>query len=324
MRDEVSETRPAGPLAPGEIEHDFPVDAPARPGHPLLGVLLFVFGVLVLACMDTITKILVSTYPPPLVVGVRYVINCLLLVAVLAPSQGARLVQTTRTGLVLVRGACLASVSILMALAFTRLPMAEATSINFIAPTLVMVMAGPVLGERVTARGWIAAAIGFAGVLLIARPGAGLEPLGVLLALGAATMGATYQLLSRVLASTERTMALTFYTALVGALVFGVAAPLLWNGQAPGTGDVLLFLALGACAGVGHYIFTAAHRYAPVSALAPLSYVQLVYAGLLGWLVFGHVPAPLSIVGMIVVVAAGLLITLKPKALMAALLRRDG
>ena len=321
MRDD-RETGPAGPQPPVEIEHDIPVDAPTAPGRPLLGVLLFVFGVLLLACMDAITKVLVASYPPPVVVGVRYVVNCLLLAAVLAPSHGAKLVQTNRTGLVLVRGACLASVSILMAIALTRLPVAEATSINFIFPTLVMLLAGPVLGERISRRGWVAAAMGFAGVLLIARPGAGLEPVGVLLALCAATMGAFYQLLSRVLAATERTMALTFYTALIGAVVFGLAAPFVWDGQTPGTRDVMLFLALGACAGLGHYIFTAAHRYAPVSALAPLSYVQLVYAGLLGWLVFGHVPAPLSIVGMLVVVAAGLLITLKPRTLMAALLRR--
>lgn len=301
-----------GPPLPFEIERGDPVDRPAEPRQPLRGVLLFVFGVLVLACMDTTTKVLVATYPPPLIVGVRYVINCLLLVAVLAPSQGARLVQTKRTGLVLLRGACLASVSILMAIALTRLPVAEATSINFVAPTLVMLLAGPVLGERIRARGWVAAAIGFVGVLLIARPGAGLEPVGVLLALCAATMGAIYQLLSRVLATTERTMALAFYTALVGAIVFGLAAPWFWDGRAPRPVEVLLFLGLGVCAGVGHYIFTAAHRYAPVSTLAPLSYVQLVFAGILGWLVFGHVPTPLSILGMTVVVAAGLLITLRP------------
>lgn len=312
---DASEGGPAGPLLPGEVEHDIAVEAgPAAPGHPLLGILLFVFGVLVLACMDTITKTLVADHPAPLVVGVRYMINCLLLVALLGPSQRTKLFQTTRTGLVLVRGGCLASVSILMALAFTRLPMAEATSINFLAPTLVLLLAGPVLGERIRRRGWAAAAIGFGGVLLIARPGAGLEPLGVALALGAATMGAFYQLLSRVLASTERTMALAFYTALVGAVVFGFAAPWLWDGKAPQVRDVLLFLGLGACAGVGHYIFTAAHRYAPVSALAPLSYVQLVFAGILGWLVFGHVPTPLTVVGMLVVIAAGLLTTLKPKA----------
>lgn len=303
MRD-VSDGRPAGPLLRGEIEHDIPGDTPAAPGHSLRGVLLFVLGVLVLACMDALTKILVATYPPPLVVGVRYSINCLLLVAVLAPSQGRKLVQTKRTGLVLVRSACLASVSILMAVALTRLPVAEATSINFLWPTLAMLLAGPVLGERISRRGWVAAVIGFAGVLLIARPGAGLEPVGVLLGLCAATMGAIYQLLSRVLARTERTMALTFYTALVGALVFGLAAPWFWDGRTPQLSDALLFLGLGVCAGVGHYLFTAAHRYAPVSALAPLSYVQLVYAGVLGWLVFGHVPTPLSIVGMIVVLVS--------------------
>jgi hypothetical protein len=85
--DAASEARPAGPLLPGEVEHDIPVEAPSAPGHPLLGMGLFVFGVLVLACMDVITKTLVADHPAPLVVGVRYMINCLLLVALLGPSQ---------------------------------------------------------------------------------------------------------------------------------------------------------------------------------------------------------------------------------------------
>lgn len=299
---------PSEPVADGDSDL---APTPSAASRPLRGMLLFACGVLVLACMDTTTKYLAARYEVPLIVAVRYVVNCLLMVVVLTPAYGARLVETRRTGLVLVRAACLAAASIFLGFALKRMPVAESTSIVFLAPTLVLLLARPILGEHIGRRGWIAAIAGFTGVLLIARPGAGLEPVGVALALATAAVTAAYQLLSRVLASTERTMALLFYTALVGAIAFGLAAPWFWDGRVPRLPDLLLFLSLGAYSGVGHYLFTAAHRFAPASTLAPIGYLQVVWAGLLGWIVFGHVPPALSIVGMLVVIASGALIALK-------------
>jgi drug/metabolite transporter (DMT)-like permease len=297
-------------VADGDATPD--VSSVSTSTHPLRGILLFACGVLILACMDSTTKYLAASYDVPLIVGVRYVVNLLLMIVILTPTQGRRLVQTQRTGLVVVRGACLAAASLFMGLAFQRMPVAEGTSIVFLAPTLVLLLARPMLREHIGALGWVAAVAGCCGVLLVAHPGSGLEPLGVGLAAAAAVVTAIYQLLSRVLATTERTLALLFYTALVGAIVFGIVAPWFWDGRIPRLIDVLLFLSLGVYSGVGHYLFTAAHRFAPASTLAPIGYVQVVWAGLLGWLVFGHVPGPLSIFGMLIIIASGVLIALQP------------
>ena len=282
--------------------------------RPLLGMAIFACGVLILACMDTTTKYLAARYDVPLVVGVRYVVNCLLMLVLLGPSQGKRLVQTQRPGLVIARGASLAAASILLGFALKRMPVAESTSIVFLAPTFVVLLARPLLGERIGVPGWVAAIAGFLGVLLVARPGAGLEPLGVLLALGTAVVTAAYQLLSRVLAGSERTITLLFYTVLVGAIVFGLAAPWFWDGRVPRPFDLLLFVSLGIYSGVGHYLFTAAHRFTPASTLAPVGYLQVVWAGLLGWLVFGHVPGLLTITGMFIIIASGAAIALKQRS----------
>jgi len=282
--------------------------------HPLRGMLIFACGVLVLACMDTTTKYLATHYQVPLVVGVRYVVNCLLMIVLLAPSQGAKLVHTSRPALVVARGACLAAASILLGFALKRMPVAESTSIVFLAPTIVVLLARPLLGERIGALGWAAAIAGFLGVLMIARPGAGLEPLGVVLALGTALVTAAYQLLSRVLAGSERTVTLLFYTVLVGAIVFGLAAPWFWDGHVPRPLDLMLFLSLGIYSGIGHYLFTAAHRFAPASTLAPIGYLQVVWAGVLGWLVFGHVPGLPTIAGMIIIIGSGALIALSQQS----------
>lgn len=281
------------------------------PAHSYRGVLLFMLGVLLFACMDCTTKYLVARYDVPLVVAIRYIVNCLLMVVLLTPSQGRNLVRTNRTGLVLARGACLALASLFIALAFKRMPIAEATGILFLSPLLVVLVAGRVLGERVGTLGWIAALAGFAGILLIAHPGSGMDLLGTIFALCGVLMTASYQLLSRMLASTEQTIPMLFFTALIGAVGFGLFLPWSWGGPVPTALQCLLFLGTGVMGGLGHFLFTAAHRDAPASLLAPIMYTQLVWAGLFGWIVFGHVPESMAMAGMCVVAAAGAMVAIK-------------
>ena len=159
----------------------------------------------------------------------------------------------------------------------------------------------------------LAAIAGFVGVLLIARPGSGLDPLGVALALAGALMIAGYQLLSRVLAATESTLALLFYAALFGSILYGLMVPWFLEGLAPTMLQLGLFSSLGVTGGLGHYLFTAAHRYAPASSLAPVMYVQLLWASLLGGWVFGDVPDGLSLLGMGVIALSGVAVVIKSR-----------
>lgn len=275
------------------------------------GALLLVAAVFLFACMDTTTKVLATTYEVPVVMAIRYIVHCLLMVVLLTPTQGRKLVQTRRTGLVLVRALCLAAASLFVGLALQRMPVAEATAIVFLAPLLVVLIAGQFMREKVGVIGWVAAVAGFAGVLMIARPGSGLDPAGVAYALCGAAVIAVYQLLSRVLAATESTVALLFYTALVGSILFGIFLPWFWEGQTPTLLQLLLFLGMGVMGGLGHFLFTAAHRHAPASVLAPMMYMQLLWAGLLGWLVFGQVSAGISILGMCVVAGSGAVVAVQ-------------
>jgi drug/metabolite transporter (DMT)-like permease len=178
-------------------------------------------------------------------------------------------------------------------------------SIVFLAPMLVVLVAGPVLGEKVAAASVLAAVAGFAGVLLIVRPGGGLDLFGVIFVLTAVATSVVYYLLSRVLARTESTLTMLFYTALVGAVCFGATLPWSWSGPAPDLPTMAMFLSQGVAAGMGHYLFTAAHREATASLLAPVGYMQLLWVGLLSWVVFGHVPDTLTIAGMGLVTCAG-------------------
>ena len=273
--------------------------------HPLKGVLLVMAAVLVFACMDVVTKHMASRYNVPLVVAFRYIVNLALLILLFGPKLGRALYTTNRTGLVLARAACLAVSSLCAGLALRLMPVAEMTAVVYLAPFGVLLLAGPVLGEKVGWQGWLAAAAGFCGVLLIGRPGGGLDPLGMVFAVICATFTVGYFLLSRILAKTETTQAMLFYVALLGAVFFGLMLPWNWTGPPFEALDIALLASMGAMALLGHYLFTAAYYHAPASLLAPVNYMHLVWAGGLGWLVFDHVPDAVSMAGLALVAAAG-------------------
>lgn len=286
-------------------------DAPSIPGadfrstRPLLGVGLAVLATLLFASHDTINKYLIVTYDVPLVAAIRYIGHALLMLAFLGPRQGRQLVRTTRTGLVIIRSLCLMVGSLFAGLALQLMPIAETTAIIYLSPILVVLLARPILGEEIGLAGWLAAMGGFLGVVLIVRPGGGLDPLGVAYAMCNIAVTVAYYMLSRFLAKTEHTLAMLFYSALVGAIGFGLAMPWYWFGSVPTPFEMMLFASLGLLAGLGHFCFTAANRYAPASLLAPMGYTHLIWAGVLGWLVFGQLPDAIGLAGMLVILLAG-------------------
>ncbi|MEO5807517.1 DMT family transporter [Devosia sp.] len=296
-----------------------PDDAETAPAHvheasrPLLGIALVIGATALFALNDSANKFLVSEFPVPAVAATRYIVHCLVMIAILGPVQGRRLVQTRRTGLVLLRSICLVVATLFFGLALQHMPVAETTAIVYLAPMLVVLLARPLLGERIGLVGWISTLLGFCGVLLIVRPGGGLDPIGIVLALSNVGFSVVYYLLSRVLAASEKTLTLLFYTALIGAICFGLALPWFWFDHAPTLLQLVLMLSLGVTAGMGHFLFTAAYRYAQASLLAPVTYMHLLWAGLSGWLVFGHVPEGLTIAGMVIIAAAGVLIALRTR-----------
>ncbi len=279
----------------------------AAPHHDaaLNGVALVVAATFLFGLSDTVSKHLAMLYAVPLLLAVRYGVNLLILVAVMVPRHGTVLWRANRLGLMLLRGACLAAASLSMVFALRVMPVGETVAIIYIAPFLVMLAAGPILGEKVSMVGWMAAACSFVGVLVIARPGSGLDPLGVTWCLVNAGCATVYHLLTRMLTRTETTMAMLFHTALVGTVVFTAFLPWSLSGAMPDPFDAVLMIVLGVLGTVGHLLFTAAYRQAPASLLAPVNYLHIVWAAILGWLVFAHVPDGLALIGMAMIMASG-------------------
>jgi drug/metabolite transporter (DMT)-like permease len=174
-----------------------------------------------------------------------------------------------------------------------------------------MLLAVPLLKERVTPAGWALALLGFSGVLLILRPGGGLDPWGVVFALINAAGATAFHLLTRSLTRTETTIAMLFHVTLVGTLAFGFAALPQLAGPMPAPLDLAAMALLGVLATSGHFLFALAYREAPASLVAPVNYLHVVWAALLGWLFYGHLPDVPALAGMAMIVAAGVLLALR-------------
>jgi drug/metabolite transporter (DMT)-like permease len=260
------------------------------------------------------TKYQAMRHPVSVVVAVRYLVALVLLTVLLGPRFGPGLWRTNRPRLVLVRSLCLALASLTVGLALQRMPVGETVAIIYIAPFAVMLLAIPLLGERVARAGWIGVAVGFLGVLLVARPGGGLDPIGVVFALINATFSTAYHLLTRYLAPSESNIAMLYQTALVGSAFFCLMALGSLGGLAVGPADLAMMVLLGVLATLGHFLFTAAYREAPASLLAPINYLHMFWAGGIGWLVFGDLPDGWSMAGMALIFASGVFIAMRAYA----------
>lgn len=274
-------------------------------GRPVVGILLVTAATLCFALADVATKYLTMQYPVPVVAAGRYVVSLVLLLVVLYPRNRAGLWKTRRTGLVVLRGLVLTLASLTMGHALRHMPVGETVAIMYLSPFAVLLLSAPLLGERVSTAGWLAAALGFAGVMLILRPGNGLDPVGVAFALTNACCATCYFLLTRLLTRTETTHAMLFHVTLAGALIFSVLALGSLDIAPPRPIDLGYMALLGLFATLGHFLVTSAYREAPASLLAPVNYLHLVWAAGLGWVVFMHVPDWVSMTGMGLVCASG-------------------
>jgi drug/metabolite transporter (DMT)-like permease len=278
--------------------------------HPLRAVTLMVTAMLCFALLDATSKHLSQTFNVPLLVWARYAVHCLLMVIFLGPKHHFALVATRRPLAQIVRALLLVAVTGFVMAAIRIMPLAETTALVFVTPLIVALLAGPMLGEKIGAPRWIAALVGFGGMLLIARPGSALAPEGFVYTTIAAVCYAFYQIQTRKMTTTEKPLTMVFYTALVGTAAMSLALPWIWTGPMPGSLDALMICSLAIYGGTGHFLLTHAFRHAPASMLAPFLYVQLIWASLLGWLIYDQWPDALSIAGMATIVAGGITVTL--------------
>lgn len=268
-----------------------------------------VFWMLVTAfffvCVHATGKFLLTRYPLVQVVWGRYIFHLLLALIILAP----KLTQIIRSGnlkLQLMRSAFMLGSTTFYFAGVQFLPLTEANAINFLTPVLVVILAQPILGERVGLQRWIGVAIGFAGAMIIIRPGSGLMDVAAGILILSALCNACYQLSTRRLGAIDDPLTTLLYTALVGSIAASFAVPFAWEPM-----DVsgwLLMVLIGAFALIGHFALIKAYRLAPAPAIAPFSYSILLWSVVIGFVIFDQLPDLFTTLGAGIIVIGGIII----------------
>jgi drug/metabolite transporter (DMT)-like permease len=272
----------------------------------LIGVALMCGAVATFACLDTTAKYLGRQIDVMQIVWARYTFALLLTLVISNPLSRPGLLLTKRPAFQIGRAGVLVFSTMLNFFALKYLRLDQVLAISFSTPFFVAALSGPVLGEWVGARRWAAIAVGFVGVIIVARPGFGLVHPAALLAVLATLCYAVYFLATRLLSRTDSNETTLFYSNFVGAVLMLPVVPFFW--QALDVVQVVLLVMAGALASIGHYMLIAAHRHAPASLLSSFIYSQLVWVVMLGYLVFGDVPDRYTLIGAAIVIASGLYI----------------
>jgi drug/metabolite transporter (DMT)-like permease len=278
----------------------------------LRGIALMCGAVACFSCLDASAKFLNHFMDIIQVVWARYAFAFVFSLFISNPFTRPAVMRTSRPWLQIVRSALLVLSTVLNVMALRYLQLDQTVSIMFSTPFLVAALAGPMLGEWIGPRRWIAISVGFLGVLVVMRPGlGGIHPAAALTVAGTCIY-AVYNITTRILARTDSTETTLFYSNVVGFVVMSFMLPFVWSTPSDPV-VMIVMIVIGAFGALGHFLLIAAHRLAPAPILAPFIYSQLVWMVALGYFVFGDVPNRWTLIGASIVIASGLYLLLRER-----------
>ncbi len=268
------------------------------------GIALMMLAMCLMASMDATAKWLVEDLSIAQILLIRFLMFLVVALA-LASRRGLKdTMRSKKPGLQVLRSLVMLAEIYVFIWAFSLLPLADVHGIAAVSPLMAMALAVPLLGEKAGWHRWAAVTIGFIGVLVIIRPGSGVMGSGALVALFAAFLWGLFQVLIRKVGLDDSVETTSLYTAVVAVIVLAVVAPFMWT--PPDTEAWGLLLAVGVLGSLGHLILFRALQLAPASTLQPFTYTMVLWATVMGFLIFGDFPDGWTIVGIVIVVAGGL------------------
>ncbi|MDB5590126.1 DMT family transporter [Enterovirga sp.] len=284
----------------------YPPDTPKTLGatdRPLVGIAFVLAAGIVFALADALSKLLAVRLPVIEITWLRWLGFLVVVLPMLVATRG-RVLRSRAPKLQVLRTVCLIGSSLLFVAALAVLPLASSTTINFVSPLIVTALSIPLLGEKVGFRRWAAVCVGLVGVLVVVRPGSGTFGWAALLPILSATCWATAVITTRRLGGLDGAWTAMTYTALIGFAVLSVVAP--FDFVQPTGHELLLAAGMALLATAGQFLTVLAFGRAPASLLAPFTYVMLLWATGLGYLVFDTVPDGWTWVGATIIVASGI------------------
>lgn len=283
-----------------------------------LGIGLVLMSQLVLLVLDISAKWLsVEGMATTQIVFMRYGMHLALLLLLFLPVSGFNVMKSNSWKLEILRGVCLLATTGLNFLAMRYLPLTVTSAIQFTSPLLICAMSGPLLGDTVGWRRWLAIGVGFIGILIIVRPGSEAFQPAALLSLGCAFFLALFSILTRKLAGVDSASTQQFFA---GATPVILLAPVAFTDWAWPTQPIswVAFFIMGAAGLGGHFLNSVAHRFAAPAILAPFSYLSLLYLSIASWLIFNQPPDQWFILGAAIIILSGLYIWLRERQLSKA------
>lgn len=280
-----------------------------------LGIGLVLLSQLVLLVLDISAKWLsVEGMATTQIVFMRYGMHLALILLLFLPVSGFNVMKSNNWKLEILRGVCLLATTGLNFLAMRYLPLTVTSAIQFTAPLMICAMSGPLLGDAVGWRRWLAIGVGFIGILIIVRPGSEAFQPAALLSLGCAFFLALFSILTRKLAGVDSASTQQFFA---GATPVILLAPVAFTDWAWPTQPVswVAFFIMGAAGLGGHFLNSVAHRFASPAILAPFNYLSLLYLSIASWLIFNQPPDRWFILGAAIIIMSGLYIWLRERQL---------
>ncbi len=276
----------------------------------LTGIALLVVGQWILSLLDATGKTLTQQGLPVVAVAwVRYLGHVVAIFLLIGPARWRQLSRPALPRLQWLRGALMLASTLVFFTVLKLMPLATATALNFCAPLIVVALSPWLLGERpgVHARWtrWIGVGIGFAGMLVVVRPGGELSPLGMGLGLLSALLFALLQMLTRRIAAHDAPMTTLIQSGVTGAALTTVLVPFFWFEAVPTLPQGALLLSAGVTGSLGHYFVIRAFQYADASFLSPFLYLQIFSATVVGYFAFGHLPDWTTALGIAVICVGG-------------------
>ena len=269
-------------------------------------ILLLNVGLLLFVIHDALSKVLMARYPVFEIIFMRSLFALPLVVILLRLEQGSVYLRTRRFWMLVTRGLLSVAAFSLFLVGLKLMPLADCFAISMAAPLLVAALSGPLLGEPATRRQWFAVVLGFAAVLFMTRPGGAIPLLGAVVMLCSVTAFSVSIIVTRSLGRTENTSTMTVFVIVIFVLAGGIVSPFDWH--PPSAGDVVLLMVLGVLASGAMFCSIYAYKHGPPALMVPFQYTSLVWAVLIGYLVWGDIPDLSVVIGGVVVVGSGLLL----------------
>lgn len=273
-------------------------------GATIIGIGLMLAAIANFTGLNSAVKWLTMTHDPLQVAWARNVGALAFMLVVFLPRHGMKLLRPQMPSAQIARGIYLLGATVLYFMGLAHLELATAAAIQLTGPLMVTALSAPLLAERIGWRRWLAVVIGFAGALIIIRPGVNMQ-WAALFFVCSALCSTFYQITTRHLSSYDSAATAATVAAAVGVVALTPIAPFVWT-TPDGWLPIALFVSLGIFAGFGHFLLTSAYRYAQASTLAPFNYSYLVSAAIMGFLLFGDFPDQWTWVGAALIISAGL------------------